>query len=269
MLAKTLSPRTNVESSFTAAARARIRIRINGTDYRMVDQSALEIVGTVSRTGARVSGPLPLPSEVVAMRTTLTDEIRNHRRLIEVVEPNAQTVATMRQLNLPAGIEIGIILPDEPVVEIPGEVPAKRTRRHDSRVAAIQFLYTWEVQRQPDMVTALFDFFSHQTKPRDYYAFAEELIHGVMQDVAVIDDVIGKYAKNWAFNRIARVDLAILRVAIFELMRRTDIPPVVSINEAVDIAKEFSTEESKRFVNGILDSYKEELGRDPRKAEAN
>ena len=90
---------------------------------------------------------------------------------------------------------------------------------------------------------------------------------GVIRDLALIDEIIGKYAKNWAFGRIARVDLAILRVAIFELMRRTDIPPVVSINEAVDIAKEFSTEESKRFVNGILDSYKEELGRDPRKAE--
>ena len=50
-------------------------------------------------------------------------------------------------------------------------------------------------------------------------------------------------------------------------MRRNDIPPVVSINEAVDIAKEFSTEESRRFVNGILDSYMNELGRDPRKAE--
>ena len=86
-------------------------------------------------------------------------------------------------------------------------------------------------------------------------------------DLALVDEIIGKYAKNWAFGRIARVDLAILRIAIFELMRRTDIPPVVSINEAVDIAKEFSTEESKRFVNGILDSYKEELGRDPRKAE--
>ena len=101
----------------------------------------------------------------------------------------------------------------------------------------------------------------------DAIAFAEELIQGVIRDLALIDEVIGKYAKNWAFGRIARVDLAILRVAVFELMRRTDIPPVVSINEAVDIAKEFSTEESKRFVNGILDSYKEELGRDPRKAE--
>jgi N utilization substance protein B len=63
------------------------------------------------------------------------------------------------------------------------------------------------------------------------------------------------------------VDLAILRLAIFELMRRTDIPPIVTINEAVDLAKSFSTDESKRFVNGILDRYKGEIGRDPRKAE--
>jgi N utilization substance protein B len=131
----------------------------------------------------------------------------------------------------------------------------------------MQFLCSWEVQRHADMVTGLFDFFSERPQPREYYAFAEELIQGVIRDLALIDEVIGKYAKNWAFGRIARVDLAILRIAIFELMRRTDIPPVVSINEAVDIAKEFSTEESKRFVNGILDSYKEELGRDPRKAE--
>jgi len=117
------------------------------------------------------------------------------------------------------------------------------------------------------MVTGLFDFFSERPQPREYYTFAEELIQGVIRDLSLIDEIIGKYAKNWAFGRIARVDLAILRIAIFELMRRTDIPPVVSINEAVDIAKEFSTEESKRFVNGILDSYKEELGRDPRKAE--
>ena len=131
----------------------------------------------------------------------------------------------------------------------------------------MQFLYSWEVQRHGDMVTSLFDFFQDRDQPRDYYSFAEELIHGVIRDLALIDEVIAKYAKNWTFSRIARVDLAILRVAIFELMRRTDIPPVVSINEAIDIAKEFSTEESRRFVNGILDSYKEELPRDPRKSE--
>ena len=83
----------------------------------------------------------------------------------------------------------------------------------------------------------------------------------------MIDEIIIRYAQNWAFDRIAKVDLAILRLAIFELLRRNDIPPVVTINEAVDIAKAYSTDESKRFVNGILDRYKGELGRDPRKAE--
>ena len=82
-----------------------------------------------------------------------------------------------------------------------------------------------------------------------------------------IDDVVKRFTENWTFERIAKVDLAILRLAIFELMRRTDIPPIVTINEAVDIAKSFSTDESKRFVNGILDRYKGEIGRDPRKAE--
>ena len=62
------------------------------------------------------------------------------------------------------------------------------------------------------------------------------------------------------------MDLAVLRLGVHELMGREDIPPVVSINEAVDIAKEFSTEESRRFVNGILDRYKGELPRDPRTA---
>jgi N utilization substance protein B len=146
-------------------------------------------------------------------------------------------------------------------------VPPKRNRRHDNRVVAMQFLYSWESQRHGDLVTAMFDFFSEQEQPREYYSFAEELIHGVIKDINLIDEVIKRFAENWSFDRIAKVDLAILRLAIFELMRRNDIPPIVTINEAVDIAKSFSTDESKRFVNGILDRYKGELGRDPRKAE--
>jgi N utilization substance protein B len=131
----------------------------------------------------------------------------------------------------------------------------------------MQFLYSWESQRHGDLVTALFDFFSEQEQPRDYYSFAEELINGVIKDIDLIDEVVKRFTENWAFERIAKVDLAILRLAIFELMRRTDIPPIVTINEAVDLAKSFSTDESKRFVNGILDRYKGEIGRDPRKAE--
>ena len=156
---------------------------------------------------------------------------------------------------------------ENPESEKAPAVPQKKNRRHDNRVAAMQFLYSWESQRHPDLVTALFDFFSEQDQPRDYYSFAEELIHGVIKDINLIDEVVKRFTENWAFDRIAKVDLAILRLAIFELMRRNDIPPVVTINEAVDIAKSFSTDESKRFVNGILDRYKGEIGRDPRKAE--
>ena len=156
---------------------------------------------------------------------------------------------------------------ENPEAENAPVAPQKRNRRHDNRVVAMQFLYSWESQRHGDLVTALFDFFSEQEQPRDYYSFAEELIHGVIKDINLIDEVVKRYTENWAFERIAKVDLAILRLAIFELMRRTDIPPIVTINEAVDIAKSFSTDESKRFVNGILDRYKGELGRDPRKAE--
>jgi N utilization substance protein B len=145
--------------------------------------------------------------------------------------------------------------------------PQKRNRRHDNRIAAMQFLYSWESQRHTDLITALFDFFNEQEQPRDYYSFAEELIHGVIKDINLIDEVVKKFTENWAFERIAKVDLAILRLAIYELMRRTDIPPIVTINEAIDLAKSYSTDESKRFVNGILDRYKGELGRDPRKAE--
>ncbi|MSR72411.1 MAG: transcription antitermination factor NusB [Opitutia bacterium] len=156
---------------------------------------------------------------------------------------------------------------ENPEAEKNPAAPQKRNRRRDSRVAAMQFLYSWESQRHGDLVTALFDFFSEQEQPRDYYSFAEELIHGVIKDIDLIDEVVKRFTENWTFERIAKVDLAILRLGIFELMRRTDIPPIVTINEAVDLAKSFSTDESKRFVNGILDRYKGEIGRDPRKAE--
>lgn len=250
---------------------SRIRIRIKGPDFRLADQAAAEVTQCVTLTGVRVFGPFPLPSTVEALRASAShDELRCHHRHLEVIEPKATTIDALRRLNLPAGIEIAVVAPADPATPAapaPGEAPAKRNRRRDNRVAAMQFLYSWETQRHGDLVTALYDFFSKQAQERDYYAFAEELVHGVLRDLALIDEVIARFAQNWAFERVAKVDLATLRLAIFELMRRTDIPPVVTINEAIDIAKVFSTEESKRFVNGILDRYKATLGRDPRKAE--
>ena len=101
----------------------------------------------------------------------------------------------------------------------------------------------------------------------DQYSFGEELIHGVIQHVVEIDSHIKSLAHNWDFDRIAKIDLAILRVAMFEMIYRKDIPPVVSINEAIDLSKQFSNADAKRFINGILDRLKDKLGRDARKAE--
>jgi N utilization substance protein B len=95
-------------------------------------------------------------------------------------------------------------------------------------------------------------------------AFADPLIRGTLEHRGEIDAEIIKYAKNWSLHRIATVDRNILRLAIYEMRYREDIPPIVSINEAVDIAKKFSTEDSGKFVNGILDRIKNELMRPSR-----
>ena len=94
--------------------------------------------------------------------------------------------------------------------------------------------------------------------------FADPLIRGAIEHRDEADALIRKYCKNWDLPRIAAVDRNILRLAIFEMLHRDDIPPVVSINEAVDVAKKFSTQDSGKFVNGILDSVKAELMRPAR-----
>ena len=98
--------------------------------------------------------------------------------------------------------------------------------------------------------------------------FADGLIQGALAHKAEADDVIQKFTKNWELHRIAAVDRTILRLAIYEMMHRDDIPPVVSINEAVDLAKKFSTEQSGKFVNGILDKVKSSILRPARTAKA-
>ncbi len=133
--------------------------------------------------------------------------------------------------------------------------------RRENRVAAMQFLYMRDVNRGASIEDALSVFFSSKENPREFYAFAEELIAGAVSRVDEIDAVIEKSATNWSKDRIAKVDLAILRLAIFELLFRDDIPPVVSINEAIDLAKEFSSAEARRFVNGVLDNVKGTLNR--------
>lgn len=139
--------------------------------------------------------------------------------------------------------------------------------RRENRVAAMQFLYQWSLNRPDDLAGDLELFFAGQPKPRSHYAFAEQLIVGALEHIDEIDSTIKAYLRNWEFSRIARVDLAILRLAMYEMLYRRDIPPVVSINEAIDLSKEFSIPDAKRFINGILDQFKVTLTRPLRTAD--
>ena len=96
----------------------RIRIRLKGFDYRVIDQSAADIVETAKRSGARVAGPVPLPTNIekftvnrsvhVNKKSMDQFEVRTHKRLIDIVEPTAATVDELKTLNLPAGVDISI-----------------------------------------------------------------------------------------------------------------------------------------------------------------
>ncbi|MBS0663332.1 MAG: transcription antitermination factor NusB [Verrucomicrobia bacterium] len=144
---------------------------------------------------------------------------------------------------------------------------AQFAQRRDGRVAALQYLFAWSLNSPKNLAEDLREFFSNLEQPREHYAFGEELIHGVIEHQGDIDARIKALAHNWEFDRIAKIDLAILRLAMFEMLYRKDIPPVVSINEAIDLSKQFSNADAKRFINGILDRVKDQLGRDARKAE--
>jgi len=144
---------------------------------------------------------------------------------------------------------------------------AQFAQRRDGRVAALQYLFAWSMNVPLNLAEDLRVFFENMEQPREYYAFGEELIHGVIEHQADIDSRIKALAHNWEFERIAKIDLSIMRLAMFEMLFRKDIPPVVSINEAIDLSKQFSNADAKRFINGILDRVKDQLGRDARKAE--
>lgn len=152
---------------------------------------------------------------------------------------------------------------DQPLEDVP--IPASTPRR-ENRIAAMQFLYIWEINSPKDIPEAALLFFGTRDKPREFYAFGEELALGAIEHSAAIDELIRLHARNWTFSRIAKVDLSILRLALYELLFRKDIPPVVTINEAIEISKNFSGPDAKRFINGILDKVKETLPRPARSA---
>ena len=138
--------------------------------------------------------------------------------------------------------------------------------RRNNRIVALQFLYMWEINPSKEFSQDFGDFISVQEREREYYRFAEELVEGTIANRDEIDTVIALHAKNWDIGRIAKIDLSILRLALFEMIHRLDIPPIVAINEAIELSKLFSIEDAKRFINGILDQFKMTLQRPIREA---
>ncbi len=145
-------------------------------------------------------------------------------------------------------------------------------KRREAREYAVQFLFQGDFNpdcHKSDIHGALELFWEEKEAADDVKKFATELIQGTIAHQVQIDELIRKYADNWDINRMAAVDRNVLRLAMYEMLHRGDVPPVVSINEAVDIAKKFSTAESGKFVNGILDRAKKDIPRDARTAEKN
>ena len=140
-------------------------------------------------------------------------------------------------------------------------------QRRAGRVAALQYLFAWSINSPANLPQDLQAFFEGQEQPREFYSYGEEIIQGVIEHIADLDARIKGLAQNWEFDRIAKIDLAILRLAMYEMLYRKDVPPVVSINQAIDLSKQFYNADAKRFINGILDRLKDQLGRDARKAE--
>lgn len=132
--------------------------------------------------------------------------------------------------------------------------------RREGREAAVQYLYLRDLNGENDLLS----FYKFRGLSPAARRFCDALVQGVKEHATSIDGTIQQNAQNYELNRISVVDRNILRVALFEMLHCPDVPPVVSINEAIEIAKKYSTEESGRFVNGVLDQIRLNLPRPAR-----
>lgn len=137
--------------------------------------------------------------------------------------------------------------------------------RRAVREWTVQLLFQLDMN-PGDMADKFAYFWAEHEAPEKARGMAEETVKGVIEHKEEIDAMISRFAENWTILRMASVDRNVLRLGVYEMLYRHDIPPVVSINEAVDLAKYFNSGESGRFVNGILDRVRKEIDRPARTA---
>jgi N utilization substance protein B len=131
------------------------------------------------------------------------------------------------------------------------------TSRRDARRTALDILYQADVTDTPSDAVCR----DWRDAGRTVTPFATELIVGVTEHQPEIDLLLEEHSEGWTVSRMAALDRSIMRVAVFELMHRPDIPTSVAISEAIEAATELSSDESRRYVNGILGRIARELGR--------
>jgi N utilization substance protein B len=150
--------------------------------------------------------------------------------------------------------------------------------RHKGRILAFQALFAWDIQRivnsrhtiedKGQALQDLLDFSwvegnpSPQAPNENTTAFPRILVAGTIENIKTIDSMIRKHLQNWDFSRLNGVDKALLRLSVYELMFQT-APPSVIIDEAIDISREYGTDDSYRFINGVLDGVRKTIQNDP------
>ena len=136
-------------------------------------------------------------------------------------------------------------------------------KRRKSRELGLQLLYQLDLQGEPNPERHFAEFWSRHPVEEDVRGYAETIVRGAKLHQAKIDELISQYAEHWEIDRMAVVDKNLLRAGIFELLWGAGVPPKVAINEALEVAKKFSTHESSRFINGVLDRIHKELRPSP------
>jgi N utilization substance protein B len=140
-------------------------------------------------------------------------------------------------------------------------------KRRAARELALRTLFQIDLARL-DPEEALAAALAEDTLADDARSFARDLVMGAVSKQQHVDTVIAKHARGWTLERMANIDRNILRLAVFEVLYLPDIPPSVTVDEAVELAKKYSTAESGRFVNGILGNLLRNLDTEVREAES-
>jgi len=128
--------------------------------------------------------------------------------------------------------------------------------RRKARILAFQALYAWDSSAGKAEGLLDFDWLDEEKRGNlddEVSAFARLLIAGTLECIETVDEAIRSHLQNWTFERLKKVDLAVLRIGTYSLLFQRDIPPQITIDEAIEIAKEYGSEDSYRFINGVLD----------------